>query len=156
MAVAIPTGRRSVARMVAMVDARFLVTGPKVVSGPIVADSAERVAAMDGSVVPTVGASRRLDCGGFWIANRDAVDLRLIEQYRTDTGIAALPTAFEDIPAIAAGTPCADSDNDGMPDLWEMAKFGNLAQTAQNDLNGNGYTNLEEYLHGKPWPRMIQ
>ncbi len=137
-------------------DAMAGIDGIVPLAFPIVADPAERVAAMDGSVVPTVGASRRLDCGGFWVANRDAVDLRLIEQYRTDTGIAALPTAFENIPAIAAGTPCADSDGDGMPDLWEMAKFGNLAQTAQGDLNGNGYTNLEEYLHGKPWPRKIQ
>ncbi len=123
---------------------------------PILADSAERVAAMNGTVVPTVGASRRLGCNGYWAANRDAVDLRLIEQYRTNTGITAPPSTFENIPAIAAGTPCADSDNDGMPDLWEMARFGNLAQTAQGDLNGNGYTNLEEYLHGKRWPIKVQ
>ena len=136
-------------------DAMAGIDGIVPLAHPIVVEPAERIAAIDGSVVPTVGASRRLDCNGVWVANRDAVDLRLIEQYRTDTGISTLPTAFENIPAIAAGTACADTDNDGMPDLWEMAKFGNLAQTAQGDLNGDGYTNLEEYLRGK-LPRKVQ
>jgi len=40
-----------------------------------------------------------------------------------------------------------DSDNDGMSDAWEMSTFGSLSQTAHGDYNGNGYENIEEYLH---------
>lgn len=36
--------------------------------------------------MPIVGASRRLDCNGNWVANRDAVDVRLINQYKTNMG----------------------------------------------------------------------
>lgn len=38
-----------------------------------------------------------------------------------------------------------DSDGDGMPDDWEMFYFGNLAQTAAGDWDGDGTTNLAEY-----------
>ena len=41
-----------------------------------------------------------------------------------------------------------DSDQDGMLDTWEMANFGNLAQTANGDADGDGMTNLQEFLAG--------
>ena len=40
-----------------------------------------------------------------------------------------------------------DADNDGMPDIWETSVFGNLSRDGRGDLNGNGYTDLEEYLN---------
>ncbi|MBI2439908.1 MAG: hypothetical protein HYV35_00885 [Lentisphaerae bacterium] len=40
-----------------------------------------------------------------------------------------------------------DTDNDELPDAWEMAFFGDLDQTADMDYDGDGETNLEEYLH---------
>lgn len=40
-----------------------------------------------------------------------------------------------------------DTDNDELPDAWEMAYFGNLAQTGDMDYDGDGETNLEEYMH---------
>ncbi|MBI2438727.1 MAG: hypothetical protein HYV36_07950 [Lentisphaerae bacterium] len=40
-----------------------------------------------------------------------------------------------------------DTDNDELPDAWEMAFFGDLEQTADMDYDGDGETNLEEYLH---------
>ena len=43
---------------------------------------------------------------------------------------------------------CTDSDNDGLPDWWEMKYFGNLNQTAAGDPDGDGWTNLEEYRCG--------
>jgi hypothetical protein len=48
------------------------------------------------------------------------------------------------------GTPYVDSDNDGMPDAWEV-KYGlnpNDASDANGDLNGDGYTNIEKYING--------
>jgi hypothetical protein len=38
-----------------------------------------------------------------------------------------------------------DSDEDGLPDSWEMSSFGNLAQTASGDKDGDGSSNLVEY-----------
>ena len=41
-----------------------------------------------------------------------------------------------------------DSDNDGMPDLWETQYFSYLSQDGDEDYDGDGYTNLAEYLKG--------
>jgi hypothetical protein len=38
-----------------------------------------------------------------------------------------------------------DSDGDGLPDVWEHKYFGNLAQGASDDPDGDGFTNLQEY-----------
>lgn len=48
----------------------------------------------------------------------------------------------------SGGTACTDSDNDGMSDSWEIANFGNLSQTNNEDYNNDGYTNLEEFING--------
>lgn len=48
------------------------------------------------------------------------------------------------------GTPYKDSDNDGLPDDWEK-KSGlnpNDATDAISDLNGDGYTNIEDFING--------
>ncbi len=42
----------------------------------------------------------------------------------------------------------ADSDGDGMADGWEMENFGNLAQTASGDYDGDARTNLTEFTAG--------
>lgn len=41
-----------------------------------------------------------------------------------------------------------DSDNDGLPDWWELQYFGSLAPQPGDDPDGDGLTNLEEYLNG--------
>jgi hypothetical protein len=47
------------------------------------------------------------------------------------------------------GTPYKDSDNDGMPDSWEKAHHlnPNDASDASKDRDGDGYTNIEEFLN---------
>jgi len=48
------------------------------------------------------------------------------------------------------GTPYKDSDGDGMPDDWEK-KHGlnpNDPTDASGDLNGDGYTNIEDFING--------
>lgn len=42
----------------------------------------------------------------------------------------------------------ADTDMDGLPDDWELHWFGNLAQTASGDPDGDGVTNINEYRAG--------
>ena len=41
-----------------------------------------------------------------------------------------------------------DTDGDGLPDSWEIAKFGNLNQTATGDPDRDGFNNLAEYQNG--------
>ena len=82
---------------------------------PISVQSASQVW---GDVLGDVGANKRLDCSGGWVAASDAVDSRLINKALSGTSdpIPELPGPF---PSIARGTPCADADGDGMPDQWE-------------------------------------
>ena len=41
-----------------------------------------------------------------------------------------------------------DSDEDGLPDTWEIANFGNLAQASSGDRDGDGTANLVEHRLG--------
>lgn len=50
--------------------------------------------------------------------------------------------------AIIVERAVPDSDGDGLPDAWEMEKFGNLAQTATGDADSDGLTNGGEYGAG--------
>ena len=51
-------------------------------------------------------------------------------------------------PELKAWPSPTDVDNDGMPDAWEE-QYGLSLDTADNneDIDGDGYTNLEEYLN---------
>jgi hypothetical protein len=42
-----------------------------------------------------------------------------------------------------------DSDNDGLPDAWELQYFGNLSQGANGDTDGDGVTNIQEFRQGR-------
>ena len=46
---------------------------------------------------------------------------------------------------LAAGD---DSDNDGMADEWEVADFGDLNRDGSGDQDGDGQTDLQEFLAG--------
>jgi pectate lyase len=106
------------------------------------------------SVLGDVGANARLACKGDWVANSDVVDQRIISEVENRTGPGTTPVTEADaggFPSIAPGTPCADSDQDGMPDDFEL-RYGldpHSAADASGDANGDGYTNLEEYLNGR-------
>lgn len=41
-----------------------------------------------------------------------------------------------------------DNDEDGLPDSWEIANFGNLTQTPNGDKDGDGSSNSAEYRLG--------
>jgi hypothetical protein len=91
---------------------------------------------------------------GAALPHRDAVDNRVIEEVRTgkvtyDKGIITDPKQVGGYPEYK-GEPIVDSDNDGIPDAWEV-KYGlnpRDPSDASADLNGDGYTNIEKYLDG--------
>jgi len=91
-----------------------------------------RVNAEHGSERPYdgVGASRRLDCAGNWVNAQDSVDSRIVNAVANGTtlygsydysSLSASPQSQANLggwPTMAAGTPCTDSDHDGIPDTW--------------------------------------
>ncbi len=81
---------------------------------------------------------------------RDAVDSRVVDEVKKRTGfIIDSPEDVGGYPELASGIPPADTDHDGMPDEWEL-KMGldpENSSDGNGDLNGDGYTNIEEYLH---------
>ncbi len=49
---------------------------------------------------------------------------------------------------FTAVSPYPDTDDDGMPDQWEMQNFKSLAKTATADDDGDGQSNAAEYIAG--------
>jgi len=72
-----------------------------------------------------------LATAGAWAANRDAVDERIIASVRNGTG------AIIDSPTEVGGLPL----------VAPVTRPLQLPDNPQEDSNGNGYTNLEEWLH---------
>lgn len=81
---------------------------------------------------------------------RDSVDTRVIGDVQNGTG------SFIDSPSEVGGWPLLtalpaplDTDQDGMPDVWENNNGLDPGDPADrnDDSRGNGYTNLEEYLN---------
>jgi len=93
--------------------------------------------------------------------SRDAVDQRVIREIRTGTatygetyrgggkGIIDSQRAVGGWPELRSKPAPVDSDHDGMPDDWEKAHHLDPKNAADGALDGNGdgYTNLEEYLN---------
>jgi pectate lyase len=94
---------------------------------------------------------------GATLPRRDAVDKRVTEMVRT--GKTATKTGILRHPDEVGGYPDynyspedvpADTDNDGMPDDWETQHDldpGSAADGSE-DADGDGYTNVEEFLNG--------
>ena len=81
---------------------------------------------------------------------RDAVDRRVAFDVRNKTGrIIDSPEEVGGYPKLAGGTPPVDSDHDGMPDDWErtMGLDPGDPSDGNRDADGDGYSNVEEYLH---------
>jgi pectate lyase len=97
---------------------------------------------------------RVLEDAGACPWNRDGVDARIINDVIKGTGriidsqndVGGYPT----LPMVSRPAGF-DTDGDGMPDQWEKSHGCNPGVPDNNgDVNGNGYTNLEEYLFSIP------
>jgi pectate lyase len=100
--------------------------------------------------------------------NRDPIDARIIGEVRTGSGrITALndPANGTEWNALMALRPKGDkspfshparfdTDQDGMPDTWEIAHGLKPTEADSNgDFDADGYTNLEEYINElAEWP----
>ena len=91
-------------------------------------------------ILQTVGASK---------PSRDSVDARVIADFAAGTGRIIDNVSYpKDFPGFASPSAPVDKDNDGMADSWEQQNglITSIDDSAL-DANGNGYTNIEEYLH---------
>lgn len=91
---------------------------------------------------------------------RDSVDVRIVNEVATGTatygGVTGEGLGIIDSQDTVGGWPVlesmpalTDSDSDGMPDVWELSRGLNPNDAADrnDDRDGDGYTNLEEYLN---------
>ncbi|MDP0500109.1 MAG: Ig-like domain-containing protein [Verrucomicrobiota bacterium JB022] len=83
--------------------------------------------------------------------HRDSVDARMVEE-TLSFGTLGQQIFDEDdvggVGTVAGGLAPVDTDGDGMPDWWEMAAGLDLTTPDHNeDPDGDGYTNLEDYLN---------
>jgi hypothetical protein len=100
-------------------------------------------------VLPFVGNSAHLDVDGSIVNEPYALDTFFLD-------LAINPVSTSDArrvpdpkyPTVPSRTTpaSADTDKDGMPDVWEQATFGTLDRDGKGDEDGDGYTDLEEYL----------
>lgn len=102
--------------------------------------STQSAAAAYESVLTAAGASLA----------RDAADVRLVKGVRDRTH--RLINSQQEVggwPELRSAPPSSDRDADGMPDRWEQVRKldpGNPAD-GNGDRDGDGFTNLEEYLN---------
>ena len=101
-------------------------------------------------VLAGAGNTQGLDSLGNFTWRRDAIDQRIVNDVKNGTGkIINDPSEVGGWLIIASGTTYTDSDHDGMPDSWEN-KYGfnpGNAADGPSDADGDGYTNLEEFLN---------
>lgn len=128
--------------------------------GEVTMDQARVNQPLDVAPVPTQPAREIVDpilkYAGTTVPRRDQWENRIVSEVRTGTaryggkGIIDSQSEVGGWPELHTAEPAVDSDSDGMPDWWEV-KYGldpQDATDATGDLNGSGYTNIEEYING--------
>ena len=94
-----------------------------------------------------------LENAGARLPTRDAIDKRIINDVRNKIyRIVNDPSEVGGWLLTTSHTTQADDDRDGMVDSWELTHFGNLSRgsssDSSSDFDGDGYTDLEEYMNG--------
>ncbi len=98
---------------------------------------------------------RVLDFAGVAMDKRDAADTNIVLKVRTQTG--ALISSAGTLPPLNSTLPYLDTDQDGIPDFWEIT-FGTDPYAPNNDVaasDGSGYTDLEEYNNWLAGPHAL-
>ncbi|MDZ7268961.1 MAG: pectate lyase [candidate division KSB1 bacterium] len=103
-----------------------------------------------------------LACAGAILPRRDTIDARIVAEVRSGTasfgraGLGLIDSQNEvgGWPVLRPAPAPPDDDHDGMADAWERRHGldpGN-PEDRNGDYNGDGYTNLEEYLNSLALP----
>jgi hypothetical protein len=93
--------------------------------------------------------------------SRDSIDSRIVNEIRTGSarfgrtyggggkGIIDSPSDVGGWPELKSKRAPVDTDVDGMPDDWERSEGFNPNSAADGplDRDGDGYTNVEDYLN---------
>lgn len=86
---------------------------------------------------------------GVVVPKRDPVDERVLADVTDRTG--GLIVSQGDVggwPVLNPAAAPTDTDNDGMPDVWELVHGLNInIDDSAGDRDGDGYTNIEEYIN---------
>ena len=102
-------------------------------------------------VIADAGATMGLDELGQPFIRRDAVDVRIMDEVESggggNIGMTALPQSAW--PVLDPGTAYPDADHDGMADPWETEHGFDPSDPGDGngDRDGDGYTNVEEFLN---------
>jgi len=119
---------------------------------PPVPITVDPVADIEQIVLTQAGAHQRINALGEWVTNRDSLDQRAVADYANNAGTLKRAADQTDAwwPDLSGGVPYADADQDGMPNAWENANGldPNDPADRNDDPDGDGYTNLEEFLNG--------
>ena len=80
---------------------------------------------------------------------RDSADARVVQEFIDGNGDLLKDVSYpNDFPTLSALPAPTDSDSDGMADSWELSRgLKASVNDAAGDDDGDGYTNIEEYLH---------
>jgi pectate lyase len=108
----------------------------------------------DAPAVTTTSAAEAyeqvLQRAGCTLPMRDAVDERIVADVKASRArVIADPSEVGGWPELPPGTPAEDSDHDGMPNDWERRHGLDPSDPADGaqDADGDGYTNVEEFLN---------
>jgi len=103
---------------------------------------------------PELAYEKVLDQAGAVLPKRDSHDQRIIREVRSGRttfgdGIVSSQSDVGGWPVFNSAPAPVDSDADGMPDAWERSFNPNhdLSWASASDADGDGYTNIEEFLN---------
>ena len=101
------------------------------------------------NVINDVGTNKYLNADGSFGTYLDSYDALKISNVQNNISSDPYNKNWT-LPSLPTNTRPAsyDTDDDGMADEWEMNTFGDLSHTGSEDSDGNGYTDIEEFING--------
>jgi len=94
------------------------------------------------------GACKSLNSNGGFVVNRDEFEIEWLNNINQDIRTASLNEPYPTPELNSIIRPLGyDTDSDGMADEWELINYNTLVNDGTIDIDGNGYTELEDFLN---------
>ena len=128
----------------------WFVSSPLTIQG--VAPPIMPIAQVKQHLIDNVGARHYLNADGSVGEYLDNLQIKYLGYFANDSDVGRLDYESE-YGEQASNVPSKtrpagyDTDQDGMADIWEAATFGDLTQDSNGDFDGDGYTNIEEFIN---------